>query len=407
MKSLVIIAFLLTHLTVFGQSDVDRFLAAAVTDDELLEVRETERFLEQHKFSSPWLRELEFRIRSDHGEPGIEDYRVRFGLLNPLEIKANRDYRNVLRNQLAFQRRSTLNDVFMRRYELLIESYYLNERVHQIADNFQALDGIKKAFLSSGASLGKFVDIEESLTKLKLEQTSLEQKLEIINLLIRRRSGGKDVGWEEFNLITRSHLGELVVEQDTLYTAINIIKAGQDLEIEESILKIDKAEAFSNLGFFQAEYDRDNGSLLDKNLGFQIGMTIPVFNTDKPDIERRKLKMIDEKVAVETVKNEEAEQFELRKIAISATLRQLEMITEKIGQLEELKTLSDRQELDLDNLRKLLSYELFLNEKQLSLTADLMMKYIRSLHQTGTLANEPFINFLSEDLHTFDLNSPE
>lgn len=404
-----LVSFSLTFafLGTIAQSGADRFLSSAVTDIEYMEVYETEQFLKDHKFASPWLRELDVRVRLSQYEGGIEEYRMRFGLINPFEIKANSDYRKMLNSQLPFQKKARLNDVFFLRYELLIEHYFVSERLSQVNRELQTLEALRVVALENATSLKDLVDMEETMVKLSLEREELNQQKQVLDIIIQKRTSGESLFWEDDAMISWQQIMDQLDSGQLDQLTVESLRARQELEEEESILKINKAEAFGNIGFIQTEYDLGKGDLPQDHLGFQIGLNLPVFNSDRPDLERRKLDMINEQVAVRGIDELEKEQYDFKMLKVNATLRQLLLVRDKLAQLDRLNTISGESEPDIDTTLQLLDLESYLKEKEITLYAELLLRFITMLHQKGQLAGEPLTNYLSTSLQPFILDSAE
>ena len=110
---LVIFLILVLPLPVLGQFTMEGYLANAISDEELQFVRTKQDFLNENKFNSPIIREVEFRARIRNFGNGFEDYRLRFSPLNPLEKKANKDYQKALYEQIATEYQLNLEEVLL------------------------------------------------------------------------------------------------------------------------------------------------------------------------------------------------------------------------------------------------------------------------------------------------------
>ena len=68
----------------------------------------------------------------------------------------------------------------------------------------------------------------------------------------------------------------------------------QKNELAAQRFNIEKSESLNNIGYFQAEYDTERGDEPYDHFGYQIGIRIPIVNPDKPQLNRRKLALMDD-----------------------------------------------------------------------------------------------------------------
>ncbi|MEQ8582884.1 MAG: hypothetical protein RIC30_11900 [Marinoscillum sp.] len=391
---------LTTALTSLGQGQME-FLSAPITDEEYIIVQMTEDFLSDHKFGSPWLRDLDFRVRSSGSQIGIEEYRMRLGLINPLEIKANRDYKRLVDQQFGAEKREVLNDVMLRRYEILLEHAFLSGKSGLLDMRQNELQSQSELLLGAQGSLNDLIDVEESLTKLGLEGIDIDHKIELVMSSVST-SGVQNLDWGSFDIIPVDSIWQRAQEIEWSNGILHD-QARRSLALKEQLLKIDRAEAFSNLGFIQGEYDLDRGDLPADHLGFQVGLTIPIFNSDKPQLERKKLALIDDQVELQTSVSVEKDRVNNILSEMGTSYLQLQLLKERSEKLNEYRQLNSEISGDLDTYIKLSELEYFMSEKSLNYESSLRMNYIRLLHLKGKLAETPLINYLSVGEVSFEL----
>ncbi|MFY0600591.1 MAG: hypothetical protein JXR03_13045 [Cyclobacteriaceae bacterium] len=399
---ITLVLFFVSRL-IYAQVSVEDVLSKPLSEEEMTQVLAREDYLNSHKFNSPWLRELDFRARSNDREIALEDYRLRLSFLNPLEILANRDYRKVLQSQQNFERKKTIDKVLLRRYELLIETNYVLKSLTIQNNYLEALKEIKSIMVSEQFDFSDLVDMEQEITKVELFIANLEQKRAVLEQIFSESGFSGLPDCNDFRWITSAQIKTLLGGSSNDTISLLQISELQKIEKEETILRIKKAEAFSNIGFIQAEYDTERGKAFDDHVGFQVGVTIPVFNSNKPDLQRRELELIEEKADYKVLVAEERQQKNIDELRIKDLLSQSELIDEKKEELGEIRELINAGNNGFKAYRKLAEYDLFLEEKDLTFDSDIYMKYVMHLHKQGTLSDEPYINALSSEMSSFDL----
>lgn len=387
----------------YAQTAMSDLLSFPLSEEEMGVVLAREEYLATHKFNSPWLRELDFRIRPDELETSLTDYRLRFGILNPMEIKANRDYYKLLLRQQSFERKKTINSALKRRYQLIIEGYFLVSSLDINEQNLAQLKRTKTLLLEESKNdLGDLLAMEEEITKQELTINSIRRGI------AQMLPAYQQLGAEQLSLfandrwITSGSIRE-IIQQNADNETLDLLSDQQQLERETSMLEINKAEAFSNLGFVQTEYDTEGGDTRDEQIRFQFGIQIPIFNTDRPDNQRRELELIEERAEYVATAKDEQSLRSTQALAIVDFLKDWELLEDKSVELEAYQEVFDEIGGDLKQFRQLREYRYYLEMKMLRTRMDIYTRYIDFLSESGELADQPYQNFLSDSLESFEL----
>ena len=392
---------------VAGQLRMSDLLSFPLTEDEMGVVLAREAYLSTHKFNSPWLRELDFRLRPNNEETAISDYRLRFGILNPWEIKANRDYYKLLLRQQTFERKKTINEVLERRYQLIIEGRYLMSALAINEANLTQLMKIKQLILEeSPDDLRELLAMEEEITRQELAINNLKRKSSELQPAYLQLGANALSSFSNEAWITPEKI-QKIVRENMDGESLRLLSDQQDLEREASMLEINKAEAFSNLGFIQTEYDAERGDTRDEHIRYQVGIQIPIFNRDRPDNQRRELELIEEKAEVASLALDEQAQRRSQALSLVEYLNDWVLLQEKKAQLEAYQQVLDEAGGTLKKRDQFREYRFFLEMKTLSIQMDIYLRYIRFLAGSGELAQQPYLNFLSDALEPFELERTE
>ncbi|MEP4533007.1 MAG: hypothetical protein ABJ004_07970 [Cyclobacteriaceae bacterium] len=402
MKFWTVFLLLVGSFYASAQLKVSDVLSKPVSEDEMIQVLAREDYLATHKFNSPWLREVDIRARSNDREVGLEDYRVRFSLINPLEIKANRDYRKLILSQQSLERRKSINEILYSRYELIVESYYIQSALSSTKNYIKSLQEIEKISMSEIMDIGDVIDIEQEITKQQILVSNLQMKQNVLAQAFEYSQIASTPDFQDFDWITVDQILNIIHrEQET--PSLELLSEQAKLEQEESIMTIKKAEAFSNIGFIQAEYDIERGGDIDDHLGFQIGVSVPIFNSDKPDLQRRELELIEERAEYKEFEKAEQREDTYEALRLEELASQVRLIQSKEGQLANLKRTIAAGEAGLSEYKKLAEYEYYLRSKLNESQMQLRYRFLQALKKSGDLDTQPYTNYLSQSLTQFDL----
>jgi len=388
-----------------AQTPLEAFLAGSVKDAELTELNRQEEYFQNNSFNSPWLREIEIRARSNDTEIGLEDYRLRFGLINPKEIRANKTHQKILRDQFALDRENKVNDILLQRYLILIEHYSLTSSLLLIDSAIQFNNRLRSTIEELDPTKQKetWLSLEEEELKLSLRKEAILGKIDVIKfILVHRHQFNDNLEWNDYNFADIEEI-ERTLSLGMNSTSIIERAIDQDLITATSLYEIKEAESRSNIGYLQAEYDIERGSEVSDHLGFQFGFSLPIFNADKPDLQRDKLDLIEKEVEAEEDKKEVVENRKMDELQLRRSLNQLLLVRDKQQEFSNLNDPSLLDDFDFGYYRKSVEYNNYLNEKELELFSYLLEQYIVLLHNRGSLVARPSINYLSKELRTFEM----
>ncbi len=386
----------------FAQTAMTQYLASPIADAEYQTLALSQAFMNEHSFSSPWLRELDFRIRVGGGESSIDEYRMRLGFINPLEIRANKTYSKMLSGYIEDEKKASINDALFHRYEILLEHYFLSTKLDLINGRIQRLEQIVELSLDMESDIKDLISLESTKTKLLLEASNTRQKLEWANNQILSVNNSS-IDWKL----------SPIIEPDLLISIVNELTDGenyyklqreQDLAMKQQMLKIDKAEAFSNIGFIQSEYDVSRGNTFEEHLGFQVGVNIPIFNTDKPKLERKQLDLIDDVVKLEMADSIGQLQIDQMLAEISKGQMELGILATQRKQLFKYQSLIENLDTNIETLLELTDYEFLLTERELVVMISIRATAVKLLHHQGRLYGEnSSVNYLDVSQAQFEL----
>lgn len=351
-------------------------------------------------FNSPWLREMELRTRTDDLNFSPDDYRLRFGLINPIEIKANKKYNQYLLNNVSLQYELILNEVINEYYDLILEYLYLSKLQEFNTLFLTQLKDLSTNELTVGSNIKSIIDLDQRSTKLEIDLIEIQYQKANVLLLIKDKlpelSGPE---WVEDSLIShnriREILNELLIETEITLTE-NYLSSS--FELDQQDLAIEKAQSFRNIGFIQSEYEANSGGGFNEQLGFQVGITIPLFNPDKPELKRDELRLIERKNRSENRAKDHRLSLEIKTNRLMSLLGQQEALLDKIDQLQ--KTIDPSIE-DPDELFELLLYSKDLEIDYLKSRYDALKVFVDLLADMGQLSKTPRINYLSNELSSY------
>lgn len=401
---LVVISLVLIHfacpLIATGQHDfVNEYLLSALEDSRVTRRSDERSYLENNSMKPSWIREAEIRMRTSRYNNPFDDYRFRISPANPWEIKANKSYQNQLAEVTGISYDIAVSKATKSRYLNLIQSYFLEMRSNFTAEELKLkkLRSEQLFNIKNQISTDDLLNTESDISHLEIENAELALKLMEINHVINQ-SVKSTVNWQNWQMISPESISNFILTHDTSVTK-NLYKelASQEMDLEKKLYQINKTEAFSNIGFLQADMDLNQGDDFSDHLGFQVGVSLPIINRDKADLSRDRFDMIEKQSDTDFTKKAIDEEVSIIMKRIQSLYKMYQLVDEKIKRSEMMSASLTNTHNEF-TLYKHKAYQLELQSKQLEIHESILQSYIDYLDIQGMLVAVPVINYLSQDL---------
>ncbi|WP_421773886.1 hypothetical protein [Gracilimonas sp.] len=389
-------------LDVSAQQTVSDFLLTAFESRNTAHFDAQKAFLKPGNYRYPILEEVELRMGND--ELTYEDlqYALRVRPGNPWRIRRNNAFFNATRKEIELRKRREYKENLMLRYELALEYFYNRKLTAQVEESLDIISrkaNIMEENLQSELFDGKdyseakldqveaIENLEETLVELNRVQAEIELILDI-----------GDLNWVDFPLIEVETVAELAVEIVTQSNpSVELDLISQQAEVARQEGRVEKADF--DIGYAQVEYFPFTNR--KSNYGFSVGVTLPIFNDNKPQIAERKLDELELEGELE---------FEQYRDSINKT-REYEHLNNLIGQhrliikkVEELNlkvmqnNLANSEDFDPLTILDLQEGIAKLDEVILKSRFRVLSQFVDFLYTYDALTKSPLTNYLSEDL---------
>lgn len=363
---------------VYSQSSVK-------TDSMILSQLSTE------KYRSPIIRDVDLRLRSSQITPEIEEFRMRFDLMNPAMITADKNYQIALQNYQEVRSKVRINEFLLERYHLLIGHYH---RSRMIADREKLLYQYQGLLENSDAiSVRDALKLDREILHLSREEEELRLKQSFLEEELKQELPGYEFEftWDQFQFVTE----EQIMEQLEYVMGVQMQEAeliiSRDVLAKEELAR-DGKQSKRSLGFIQPEYEVDPANDIADNLRFQVGIQLPIFDEDRVERKLKELKLLAD--LADSENDAQALQKLISQIWLSAQFFKQD-IALMAAKSDQLKKFSDELvATDLKLFIDVLSYQNEINELELRSKMDLLRIYVQAMSLSGGLARPPLHNFL-------------
>ena len=386
--------------SVLAQSPVDQVLQQAAYDTRLSSINQQLSYYRSNSFKSPAIRELELRVRGNNFDSSPDNFALRLGILNPKERTANNIFNVAKENYLLKTKDHLLNEILSEKYNGLINNFDLVitlSLIQEEKNQIKAFELAQKGVLA----LNDWIKLDQNLLELGLKQADFESLIHAKNSeFMINDSLFLNVDWDEFELVSLDEIKNTIALHNHKSFFLEVDLASGKLHLDRLKLNIDYAESW-NIGFFQAGYDMDGGGALKKQMDYRIGITIPLFNEDKPKLKREELKLMGTAVELKHLEEINVLIDRQRMKQFNDLVLRYEMLLQKE---QELSNLAAAGVDGIDGFLALSKYMTSVKKSLHKTNIKILLLYIEILEKKGILGAEPYLNYLSKELNPFTFN---
>ena len=294
-KIKVLLGFLFLSVTTAGaQETVPDYLLTAFEDRNLQRYDAQQTFLTPRNYRLPLIDELELRAGND--ELIYEDlqYAVRIRPANPWKVRRNNAFFNATKKELSLRKELEFKENLLSRYEDVLD-YFFEQESYNLVLKQTSLTTQKATIFQQNMESDLFDAREFAETKIdqveKLE--ALDDVLTEWNKVRKNISvifGVSDFSWTEFESISVSTIDSLAsVLAQTSISSKELELIAQRIEVARQEVRVEKADF--DIGYIQGEYFPFTNR--DSEIGYSVGITIPIFQNNRAQIAERRLDEIE------------------------------------------------------------------------------------------------------------------
>jgi hypothetical protein len=387
-----------------AQVSMDDFLQAAWNEPALQSFANQEDYLNTNPYRLAPVRRLEFRTESNQLDRTRQDYALRLNPASPWEMKRTNQYFKTYQELLQLDRDRVLKESLQARYKVIIGWLYFEE-IKQLkeVDNktTDKLIQILEAQRNSG-----FFDAKDYV-ELKLDQVEKAIELEETRFEIdnqRRRVEAlyeqarlKNLSWSMTDVLSIDQVKTVVdsIAQQTSATG-EVAYREKKIDLFTSEWKLEKANI--NVGYLQTKYENYR---LDQNRrpwSVSLGVTIPVFNPNKPNMAKRKLEAIEAEGDLAQAKSDQQAGREMLQAKIESLIKRYHDVSTLMESLKIDELATTLQQINDSNPMTTVRLQSNLIKSKTMATRlkqEIYLSYIEFLSYSEVLQQRPVINFLS------------
>jgi hypothetical protein len=387
-----------------AQVSMEDFLQAAWNEPALQTFANQEDYLNTNPYRLAPVRRLEFRTESNQLDRTRQDYALRLNPASPWEMKRTNQYFKTYQELLQLDRDRVLKESLQARYKVIIGWLYFEE-IKQLKEvDTKTTDKLIQILEAQRNSA--FFDAKDYV-ELKLDQVEKVIELEETRFEIdnqRRRVEAlyeqarlKNISWSMTDVLSIDQVKIVVdsIAQQTSATG-EVAYREKKIDLFTSEWKLEKANI--NVGYLQTKYENYR---LDQNRrpwSVSLGVTIPVFNPNKPNMAKRKLEAIEAEGDLAQAKSDQQAGREMLQAKIESLIKRYHDVNTLMESLKVDELATTLQQINDSNPMTTVRLQSNLIKSKTMATwlkQEIYLSYIEFLSYSEVLQQRPVINFLS------------
>ena len=385
---------------------IKEYLNTAFKDETIVFQKEKIAFLKASPSTTPYIDEIELRMKIDEFEDSKQEYNVRLNLNGWGEhshgkkvYDASLSYNET---ELAILLNNSLKDRYMdviRHHYLDIKLDYINSLKSVYKDRIQVLKQNVGTLQFDAIGL---IEAEGKLLDLLLEKVNNKNDQSVIDEKMK-----KFFPDERDHFISIKDLIDIYSIQEKIFKLkesfaqknVHIQNAQYKYEMANAKYHLEQAENNTYLSFLEAAYNMDQKDKFEKAFAIEFGLTIPIVNPNRLDINRRKLSSIKAKSEWINLKKEIEMRFYGLSKKINRLITQYDIISIQKERSRTEKSFDIYQQMEGVNPLILLKLKESMLKNEMTMQKikyQIYETYIKLLDCSGKLALYPLMNYLSE-----------
>ncbi|MBF0450123.1 MAG: hypothetical protein HQK75_05430 [Candidatus Magnetomorum sp.] len=393
--------------TCHAEITINDYLVTAFRDETLIYQTEKITFLKDSSSNTPYINEVELRMQIDEFEDSKQKYTVRMNMNGWGEHSQGKKVYEASLKYNETERAIFLNDSLKDRYIDVIVYHHsgmqlvfmkalmtvYNDRVEVLKQNVGTLQFDAIELIETERQL---LDLQLDMVNIKNDKVVIEEKIRLFF-----PTENEDV------LIVKDMLDiysiqDKVIQLKESFEQKNVhIQHGQyNYEMAEAKYRLEQAENNTYLSFLEASYDLDEKEKFEKAFTVEFGITIPIVNPNRLDINRRKLNSVKAKSDWMNVKKNIQMNFFALSRKIKRLITQYDIISLQKKKSRTKETFDIFRQMDGANPLTLLKLKESMLKNEMTMQKiqhQIYETYIKLLDCSGELSSPPLINYLSKD----------
>jgi hypothetical protein len=385
---------------------INEFLLTAANDTLLEYEKEKIDFLSSSSSNTPFLDRVELRTQTEESDLNKQSYSVRFYPKGFGSTSAGKEVHAATIESAELQHGLSLHQALKTRYLLIVALLHTQKELSLIRRLSDVLKDkvmvLEKLGNDRSFDINELISAGDKFTKTQLEIIELESNAEQIKNTIQTGFPVESrIAFADVTLTGIDMIRDLTQDLITVSVTENIYfkNSSLDIKLAQSRYNLEKAENRKVVSFLEASYDDKERRNTDAFF-FEIGIRLPFINSNRLDINRRKVRLLTAQERKSRLEQELKQNIETCSANITMLLKQHDVLSDKKKQASTELSIKAYAQIEGADPLALLKMKESIIKRDLSavkISRGLFTNYIELLDVSGRLSHKPLKNYLSKN----------
>jgi len=300
----VIAAVSLSGLLEATELTMEDFLASARSDTALDAQDEKLSCLAHSTPNTPYVDRLEFRTATDEFRATDQSYRLRLYPTGWGETAAGKELFHTTKEMAQAERDMVLHEALKRRYLLIIDYIHGTELLTALQSLIKVeqdrLLVLRNRAAAEDFDIQDLIEAKEDLLNLQLDHSKKETELAAVTAEIKHLAGAdRNIAFTHAGLIDPKGIKRVLdrIRENPYRESDNIHVSASRLAVEEEERRyaLEKAQSRRYISFIETTYDNESSEHAREAFSVELGVELPLVQSNRLEITRRKLDFLSEK----------------------------------------------------------------------------------------------------------------
>jgi hypothetical protein len=368
-------------------------------------------FLKESTYKLPLVDEIEFRTETNDFRLKEQQYVLRGRFHTKLQQQAHADFHQAKIELNTIDEQLLMQDLLIDRYDAIIKVSYFKKLLVAKKEQKVLLED-RMTVLKKSINLPRFnvidlIDAEDDLHLVDRDILKLKNSLNLVQQEIYRFSSKRGylktddlqlIGVEQLMKVARS----LSTEPSSTHATLMKRNLNVDIAVKEQAIRVTQEE--NTVDYFQAKIGGTDDRGFRQSFSLGMGITIPVRNRQKQNLDELEFEKIDEGLKYEELKIQLKDRMIQVRLEMETQYELFQLLNQQLENSQVDEVLQQYQKVAGTSpiaMLKLRGSKFKKELEQFRIQQEIYLLYVELLDASGKMMELPLRNYLMKNLEVF------
>lgn len=368
-------------------------------------------FLKNSKFKLPIVDEMEFRTETNDFKLAEQQYVLRGRFHTKAQQQAHADFQQAKIELNTIEEQLLMQDLLRDRYDAIVEVSYF-EKLLEAKKEQKILLEDRMTVLKKSINLPKFnildlIDAEDDLHEADRNILRLKNALTLAQQKIFRYSNQRGyLNTDDLRLIDIEQVMKMARSLSTEPSSAHaaLVKRNLNVNLAAKEQAIRRTQEENTIDYFQAQIGGTDDNGFQQNFSLGMGITIPVRNRQRENLDELEFEKIDEGLKYQELKVQLKERMAKIRMEMETQYELNQLLSQQLENSQADEVLKQYQKIAGASpiaMLKLKGSQFNKELEQFSIQQDIYVLFVELLDASGKMMELPLRNYLETNLEQF------